>query len=235
VGQSADAIQLGIEGLGINKRTGVIKVNPLTLETNIPGIFAGGDCVTGPNNVVEAMAAGLRAAESIDRYLQNRDLTVGRTLESGPTAEVDFESLEPVQYERAIMPVISTQDRVNSFEETTTGLSLEMACREAQRCLNCAYCSECMECKKVCQVGAVFHEDDVKHFEFEAQSVIQCVDTESLNDVYDKNTNWSQNQDDVMLISSGFKSGLATQLNTAMAVAMSAAIEIKSNNYSFTE
>jgi heterodisulfide reductase subunit A len=81
VGQSPNAAQLSFDGLKIDKRTGIIKVNPLTMETSIQGVFAGGDCVTGPNNVVDAMAAGLRAAESIDRYLHGDDLEAERSLE----------------------------------------------------------------------------------------------------------------------------------------------------------
>jgi NADH dehydrogenase FAD-containing subunit len=64
-----------------------INVDPLTLQTNIPGIFAGGDCVTGPNTVVEAVAAGLRATESIDRYLSGCDLRKDRSLERPEAVE----------------------------------------------------------------------------------------------------------------------------------------------------
>ena len=81
---------------------------PYMLETSVPGVFAGGDCITGPNNVVEAMAAGLRAAESIDRYIQGQDLEVERSFEPPPTVEVDLETIEVSPYERAGMPVLRT-------------------------------------------------------------------------------------------------------------------------------
>jgi NADPH-dependent glutamate synthase beta subunit-like oxidoreductase len=51
-----------------------ITVNPITLETSLPGIFAGGDVVSGPASVIEAIAAGKRAAISIDRYLRGENL-----------------------------------------------------------------------------------------------------------------------------------------------------------------
>lgn len=179
VGQSPNTAQLNIEGLVINEKTGVIQVDPLTLETSIPGVFAGGDSITGPNNVVSAMAAGLRAAESIDRYLRGRDLAEGRSLEPLPAAEIDVKATDAMPYERACMPVIGTQQRMSSFEETATGLPADDAQREAQRCLNCALCSGCLECARVCEAGAVFHEDAAAHIELAAQAVLTFPDNSS--------------------------------------------------------
>jgi len=172
IGQSPNTSQLNIEGLAINERTGVIQVDPLTLETSISGVFAGGDSVTGPNNVVSAMAAGLRAAESIERYLRGRDLAEGRSLEPLPAIEIDTKTIDAMPYERALMPVISTQQRMSSFEETTTGLSVADAQREARRCLNCALCSSCLECARVCETGAVNNTDTTKYLELAAQVVL---------------------------------------------------------------
>jgi NADPH-dependent glutamate synthase beta subunit-like oxidoreductase len=50
---------------------GTISVNPITMETSVTGVFAGGDAVTGPATVIEAICAGKRAAESIENYLQS--------------------------------------------------------------------------------------------------------------------------------------------------------------------
>jgi pyruvate/2-oxoglutarate dehydrogenase complex dihydrolipoamide dehydrogenase (E3) component len=61
---------MGLEADG----NGRIKVNPRTLETNLEGVFAGGDLVTGPNTVIDAIAAGKKAALVIDRYLQGRQV-----------------------------------------------------------------------------------------------------------------------------------------------------------------
>jgi NADPH-dependent glutamate synthase beta subunit-like oxidoreductase/ferredoxin len=172
IGQLPNTSQLDMEGLIINEKTGVIQVDPLTLETSIPGVFAGGDSTTGPNNVVSAMADGLRAAESIDRYLRGHDLAEGRSLEPRPAAEIDVGVIEATPYGRACMPVIGTRQRMSSFEETTTGLLANDAQTEAQRCLNCALCSGCLECARVCEAGAVFHEDTLAHLELAAQVVL---------------------------------------------------------------
>lgn len=52
---------------------GTVWVNPITMETNMPGLFAGGDVVTGPASVIEAIRDGKRAAESIESYLKTEE------------------------------------------------------------------------------------------------------------------------------------------------------------------
>ena len=59
---------------------GQIIADPITLQTNIPWVFAGGDTVHGPKSVVEAIASGKQAAESIHRYLSGHDLKAGRVV-----------------------------------------------------------------------------------------------------------------------------------------------------------
>ncbi len=171
IGQSANASQLNIEGLVTDKRSGTIKVNPLTLETNVSGIFAGGDCMRGPDNVVDAMADGRRAAESIDRYLSGKDLQEGRQTDAPQIAEVDLDAIVASTTARVEMPYLDLDNRKNTYEETTLGLSLQQAAEEAGRCLNCALCSECMECVKVCKAGAIRHEGEGQSQEIEADII----------------------------------------------------------------
>ncbi len=222
VGQSPNAAQLNMYGLAIDSRTGVIQVNPVTLETTIPGVFAGGDCVTGPNNVVEAVAAGLKAAESIDRYIQGRDLEVGRSVEPPQTAEIDIETIEVSPYKRASTPVIRLRKRLNSFEETLMGLSAEAAQREAQRCLNCALCSQCMECARVCEPGAVFHDDSTRRFEVEAQAILSFPSDLERDDAGKESA-----AEGVYVVAPGRNGELTRELVKAMAVALETAVEIK--------
>ncbi len=217
LGQSPNATQLSLDGLKIDKRNGTIKVNPLTLETSIPGVFAGGDCATGPNNVVDAMAAGLRAAESIDRYLCGDNVESGRSLEPVKTADIDLDTIEISPYKRAIMPVIKPQKRLSNLEETTTGLTAQATHRESQRCLNCALCSRCMECVTTCQLGAVFHDDVSEQIEMGAQAVLEFLEGNSEEAI----------SKDIRLVSPFGEGDLASQLAQAMAVALETAIEIK--------
>ena len=227
IGQSPNAPQLNIESLTIDSNTGVIQVNPVTLETSIPGVFAGGDCITGPNNVVEAMAAGLRAAESIDRYMQGCDLEAGRSLEPPQTAEIDIGATEVSPHERARMPTIRLQKRLNSFEETTTGLSAKTTQKEAQRCLNCALCSQCLECTEVCELGAVFHNDGIRHFEVEAQALLEFPSSILEEKAPIGKVDQEAVIEGVRIVLPGSNGGLTDQVVKGMAIAMETAIELK--------
>ncbi|MFC1874151.1 FAD-dependent oxidoreductase [Chloroflexota bacterium] len=218
VGQSPDTLQLHLPGLAVGDDTGAVKVNPLTLETSLRGVFAGGDCITGPNNVVEAMASGLRAAESVDRYLQEYNLEDGRSLERPVIAEVDLDKVEISPYPRAAMPVIGPRKRINSFEETTKGLSVDAAQMEAQRCLNCALCSQCLECVRVCELDAISHDDSARRFEILAQAVLRFPTEEEEREAA---------VEGVTVIPSGNHGELSRRLAGAMAVALETAIEVK--------
>lgn len=172
IGQKPNTPELNIKGLEIDISSANIKMDPLTLGTNIPGVFAGGDCVSGSNFLVNAVAAGLRAAESIDRYLKGHDLRKGRSIERLKPVEVDISERKAARYKRAHMPVIPLSKRKGTYEETNLGLPQEVAEREAKRCLSCALCCECLECEQACELGAVNHSDEAEHLEIEAERVI---------------------------------------------------------------
>jgi len=171
IGQRPSTNLLKIKDFKLNDDA-TINVDPLTFQTSIPDIFAGGDCITGPNTVVEAMAAGLRAAESVDRYLGGGDLRKGRSLEKQKQAEVDIEARYVSPHKRAEMPILPHAARMGTFEETKIGLSPDMARTETERCLSCALCSGCLECERVCQVNAVSHKDSIKSVKIEAGAVV---------------------------------------------------------------
>ncbi|MFH1087190.1 MAG: FAD-dependent oxidoreductase [Chloroflexota bacterium] len=172
IGQRPDSSVLNMRGLRVDADQDTIGVDRLTLETNMPGVFAGGDCVSGPNNVVEAVAAGIRAADSVDRYLRGHDLREGRSLEKPPLAEVNVREMEASPDRRARMPLITHSKRMASFEETRKGLPPGTAQREAGRCLNCATCSECLECEQSCELGAILHGDASEQLDMSADLVI---------------------------------------------------------------
>ncbi len=123
------------------RRNGTLEVDPLTLATHIPGVFAGGDVVIGPSMVVEAMAQGYQAAQSIDRYLKGQDLykdRVYRPLRRAdvPKAEMDGEKVEAIK-PRARMAYLGVGRRVRTFSEVNLGFGEEAAVLEAKRCLRC--------------------------------------------------------------------------------------------------
>jgi len=154
IGQSAD-----LGGLGEVVQTtprGWISSDAITLATNVPGVFAGGDVVTGPASVVDAFAAGKRAAESIDRYLRGVDLREGRDLASPTAPGPGAEDVKPQP--RATPKTLGPARRRASFDEIVSSLTEEQAVAEAQRCLNCGICSECLQCVIACTAGAILHD-----------------------------------------------------------------------------
>lgn len=114
---------------------GTINVDPVTFQSDDPDIFAGGDAVTGPRTVIEAIAGGKEAAISIDRLLQGACLRKGRGGDIAIASEFQKEKYHPAK--RAQMPVLKAEERVDNFEEVQLGLTEEMAVEEAKRCLGC--------------------------------------------------------------------------------------------------
>ncbi|MDD5641021.1 MAG: FAD-dependent oxidoreductase, partial [Syntrophales bacterium] len=139
-------------------RRGTIDVDAVTYETSRPGVFAAGDVHTGPWIAIEAVAGGIEAAESIDRYLQGLDLASGRS--QGEEAHRRWAEI-PQDLEgqpREIMPSLPPEYTCSCFDEIAQGFTAEQARKEASRCLNCGGCSECMQCVEACQAGAIDHQ-----------------------------------------------------------------------------
>ena len=156
IGQLPDLSFLEGEGGVAVTSQSTVKIDPLTLETGLPGVFAGGDMVLGPATVVEAVAAGKEAAVSIDRYLRGEDLKAGRERSFREIDEIPgLDEVEPRP--RARMPHRSVDERVRDFREVQLGFSEEQARREAERCLACGLCSECYQCVLACQAQAIDH------------------------------------------------------------------------------
>ncbi|MHC4403416.1 MAG: FAD-dependent oxidoreductase [Planctomycetota bacterium] len=132
-----------------------IHADKLTLQTNVDWIFAGGDMATGPKSVVEAVAQGHEAAESIDRFVRGDDLAAGRQLPEptpAPMPEREF-SIMP----RAVPSRLPLGDRAGYVEIEQT-LDEQAAITEAKRCLACGVCSECLQCVTACSAGAILHD-----------------------------------------------------------------------------
>ncbi|MBU4189755.1 MAG: FAD-dependent oxidoreductase, partial [Candidatus Thermoplasmatota archaeon] len=139
IGERPDISFLGRNnGFEISKRNTII-VNPETFVTNVDGVFAGGDVVTGPNTVIEAMSSGKVAAEMIDKYLQGKP-SVRKYEVTRPSMYIEPVELteeEVAEAKRPAMPCISSSKRVNNFNEVELGLTEEMAIKEARRCVRC--------------------------------------------------------------------------------------------------
>lgn len=142
--------------------------------TPTPGLFAGGDIVTGPSTVIEAVAAGKRAAESIDRYIRGVDEKTPRFEDSlNPMPEDLLPKMKDEEKKpRAIAAELPVDARINDFTEIETCFSEEDALAECERCLNCALCSECNLCVEACEKKAIDHEMQEKIINLDVGSVI---------------------------------------------------------------
>jgi heterodisulfide reductase subunit A len=139
IGEAPDVSFLG-EGHGIGLLGGErIAASADTCATNLGGVFAGGDVVTGPKTIVDAMASGKKAAESIDRYLRGEDLETGRGIArpSVYVSPVEVTEEELAKARRPAAPCKPVSERVKGFVEVECGLSEETAVEEARRCLRC--------------------------------------------------------------------------------------------------
>jgi NADH-quinone oxidoreductase subunit F len=116
---------------------GWIQADPVTGRTAVPWLFAGGDAVTGPASVVEAIAAGERAAVGIDQLLTGADHAFWRGYPDVPT-DYDPEA-DPVPYPREDLNLVALDRRKNNFDEVEQPWNEATARRQARRCLRCDY------------------------------------------------------------------------------------------------
>ena len=124
-------------------RWNTIDVDPATLQSNIPYLFAAGDAATGPSLVVEAIGGGRRAARSIHQYVMGQKVSA-QTKELGKDliAETLFDSVAGVvKNPRAPMPELPVEERICSFIEVDQVLTEDSAKGESNRCLSC-----CLTC-----------------------------------------------------------------------------------------
>lgn len=129
---------------------GTIAVHPVTLETSVPGVFAAGELSAGPRGVIEAMAAGRRAARSALRRLAGK-----------PLDGLDPHEPTPVEAERGVALATRGGDRwrpgaepppgSGRLEPLDPGLTEPQAVAEARRCLMCGPCEECRLCTPTCE------------------------------------------------------------------------------------
>jgi formate dehydrogenase major subunit len=120
---------------------GRLRANPETLQTDWEGVFAGGDCVTGPATAVEAIAAGRRAALAIDQYLRHEPVVgIEQALNVSKGQLDELSPAEFAQVERRArqsMPKLKPSERRSNFQEIEATFTDELARREAERCLEC--------------------------------------------------------------------------------------------------
>jgi len=139
IGHKTDLTALaGSNGVKVTKDNN-IEIDPETLSCGAEGIFAGGDAVGAPAEVVFAMAHGKTAAEMIHKYIQGqlveREYKITRPAADVEAVELTDKEIEELQ--KPSMPFLSLEERSGSFKEVELGFTEEMAIKEAKRCLRC--------------------------------------------------------------------------------------------------
>ncbi|MCS6907619.1 MAG: FAD-dependent oxidoreductase, partial [Anaerolineales bacterium] len=165
----------------------LLKVDEQTLATNVPGIFGGGDVVTGTSFIVNAIAAGHRAAQSIDRYLRGEPLAAPKARPPKvelSQAEVAARLLESAAARKARVETKArpAAERKLDFSEVYAGLTEEEARAEAARCLSCGICSECLQCVYACRAKAIDHNQVETIEEIEVGAVLLAPGVQPLSD-----------------------------------------------------
>lgn len=161
VGQTADLGYLSGQK-GIKVQSGRIEANPKDLSTGEQGIFAGGDVVSGPASIIQAIAQGRKAASAMDQYLGG-DGNIEEIL-AKPEKEVRLPEFSGDGVPRSPMPLLKLKDRSAGFGQVERGLTDDQIASETRRCLNCdarrfevvlntEYCKECGYCAEVCGVN----------------------------------------------------------------------------------
>ena len=171
IGQSCE-----LDFLGDVKR---ITVDP-DLRTQNAKIWAGGDVVSGPSNVVGSMAQGKTAAGKIIEYLTGHPSPLADpALAARGAGEYTIISENLPQQPRQEMSLRQPKVRRKDFDEVSLGFTADQAVTEARRCLQCSACCECRICETVCSdIGAIDHFRESRRLEFMSPAIIVADDHE---------------------------------------------------------
>lgn len=149
IGQDIELGTIAADGQLKTTRSKAIQTNKATFETSIPGVFAGGDAITGPAVAIDAIAHGRMAAEAIDGYMREGKAKtesagfVSRKESFGDLAESDFVQYPKITKEK--MPELPVAERIRNLAEVEVGFAEAQAYNEASRCLECG-CSAYFDC-----------------------------------------------------------------------------------------
>ena len=172
VGQKPDTGFLhNIAGLRFVDDT--LQVDPTTLMSDVPGIFAGGDAVPSERTVTVGTGHGKRAARNIDVYL-----TGGHIARPAKHPEATLDKLHLWYFRdsdsQRTQPELDPETRLSDFGEIIGGLSADQSLFEAQRCLSCGNCFECDGCLGACPEDAVVKLGTGYRYRFDYDKCTGC-------------------------------------------------------------
>ena len=174
IGQTAD-----LEFLDKEIKVGHgIEIDKSNFQTSMPGVFAGGEVVTGPVSAIEAMAMGNKVATAIEKYLKGEDISNLSDLipdyNEEKIATIDeIKNIERIQQtSRWNNELLPSEERKKNFKEITKGMTEKNALEEAERCLSCGICDECFKYVNTCIGIPIFHEKTENTLSINIDSVI---------------------------------------------------------------
>jgi heterodisulfide reductase subunit A len=161
-----------LTGVGKGNR---ITVDPTTLQTEVPYLFAAGDVTTGASDITRAVGAGRRAAAAIDNFVQGRPLGNFPALDSllpvvdkteVMARQTNYTEREPVVAGTTFSPAPS------DFGELEPAMTEAQARAGAGGCMDCGVCSQCQECVKACPADAIDFDQREKTTDFTVGAVV---------------------------------------------------------------
>jgi formate dehydrogenase beta subunit len=171
IGETADLS--AVEGL-LESQWDLLKTTGAFGETNRPKVFAGGDVVTGAASVVEAIAAGRKAAEKICRIFEGVDDPVQeeRTV-------IGIENINTAYFEhsnRVLQSRIPVEQAIRGFQEIYSGFDPAVLARETARCFSCGVCNFCDNCWVFCPDVAIIRKEDEYEVDYDyCKGCLVCV------------------------------------------------------------
>ncbi|MFH0824886.1 MAG: 4Fe-4S dicluster domain-containing protein, partial [Pseudomonadota bacterium] len=152
IGQKPDIADFpGLGEIELTRKETIL-VRSHNQRTNIPDVFAGGDAVTGPATVVQAIGAGKRAARAMHAYLRARDKPEQSAVRPRDmVAPIIMDYHEKAFIQRQEIPIIDLDRRLHTFDQVELGLDEIAARQEAKRCMRCDICERCGKCVDVCR------------------------------------------------------------------------------------
>ncbi len=186
IGQTSDLSFLkGQEGIQVT-RGGTIIVNPNTFSTSVQNVYAGGDIVLGRGTMTECMAQGKKTAIAIHNTLRNAARKDEKWNERPAVPDVAPSRIPLIKKEpKQEMPTMQPEKRLGNFDEVELGFPLNIAVKEAQRCMNCGagafvddnLCVGCLTCVRVCpfEVPKVKRGETTAYIDGDCQSCGLCI------------------------------------------------------------
>jgi heterodisulfide reductase subunit A-like polyferredoxin/coenzyme F420-reducing hydrogenase delta subunit len=183
IGQIPDLENLNLDDRLEFSRRGTFIVDPDSGATNLEGVYVGGDAVTGPATVIDAIKSGKKCAIAIDQYLNGMKGDT-KNIAISPIGERRTKELELLRLRKNLLlkspepecnrnprPILNGTQRISNFAEVEQTLNKEAAENESKRCLSCRMCIGCGVCKEVCPRNAIDYSMSDERMNINAKKV----------------------------------------------------------------